>query len=358
MKLMEKLKNALFEEEYVEVEEKPVKEKKKKERKFRKEKNKDIEQIKKKGRERAREEFREEEEKPIVKKIATPHEKPQPKPVIEEVEETLEDFEEDRNNLKGNSEFKFQEILDDDFTYDAPKPQKKVEPKFNNVAKKVMDTVKRKEEKPLYSGGKKEETFGFEKEYNSSHVYESKPAKSTFKPSPIISPIYGVLNENYQKEEITPKTEVRMPTFKTEHLDIDEVRNRAYGITKEEDMFDVEDAFDTSEIEEDINADDTNDLLDLTDKVKTPSVSKVTVGDAEEYFQDLGLEYNNDYIDVSKEKATGRRVVENKEMTDKIEKENEVMTPPEQPQIDEELEKTKSDDENLFDLIDSMYEKE
>lgn len=357
MKLMEKLKNALFEEEYVEVEEKPVKEKKKKEKLFRKDKNKDIEQIKRKGRERAREEFEEEkEEKPIVKKIATPKETP--KPVIEEVEETLEDFEEDRNELKGNNDFKFQEILDDDFTYDAPKPQKKLEPKFNNVARKVMDTVKKKEEKPLYSGGKKEETFGFEKEYNSSHAYDSKPTKSTFKPSPIISPIYGVLDKNYQQEEIVPKKEVRMPTFGTEHLDIDEVRNRAYGISKEEDMFDVEEAFDTSEIEEDINADDNNDLLDLTDQVKTPSVSKVTVGDAEEYFQDLGLEYNNDYIDVSKEKATGRRVVENKEITEKVEEENKVMSQSEEPQIDEELEKTKSDDENLFDLIDSMYEKE
>ena len=40
MKLMEKLKNALFEEEYVEVEEKPVKEKKKKEKRFGKNKNK------------------------------------------------------------------------------------------------------------------------------------------------------------------------------------------------------------------------------------------------------------------------------------------------------------------------------
>ncbi len=357
MKLMEKLKNALFEEEYVEVEEKPVKEKKKKEKLFRKDKNKDIEQIKRKGRERAREEFEEEkEEKPIVKKIATPKETP--KPVIEEVEETLEDFEEDRNELKGNNDFKFQEILDDDFTYDAPKPQKKLEPKFNNVARKVMDTVKKKEEKPLYSGGKKEETFGFEKEYNSSHAYDSKPTKSTFKPSPIISPIYGVLDKNYQQEEIVPKKEVRMPTFGTEHLDIDEVRNRAYGISQEEDMFDVEEAFDTSEIEEDINADDNNDLLDLTDQVKTPSVSKVTVGDAEEYFQDLGLEYNNDYIDVSKEKATGRRVVENKEITEKVEEENKVMSQSEEPQIDEELEKTKSDDENLFDLIDSMYEKE
>ena len=346
MKLMEKLKNALFEEEYVDVEEKPKKEKKK-EKKYKREKRKekDIEQIKKKGREQAREDI--EEEKPIVKKIATPKEEEQ-----EEIDhlEQLDDFEEDRNELKGNNDFKFQEILDDDFSYEEEKP--KIEPQFYS-RKPVLEEKKpepKKEEKPLYSGGKKEETFGFEKNYNTSHTYDSRPTKSSFKPSPIISPIYGVLDKNYQKDEIVSKREVRMPSFENEHLDIDEVRNRAYGIKPDTNMlFDVEEE-NMHDIEEDIENEDNNDLLDLTDQNETPSVSKVTVGDAEEYFEDLGLEYNNDYIDVSKEKATGRRVVENKETREKIEEEN--------TKIEENKPEEKSEDENLFDLIDSMYEKE
>ena len=38
-------------------------------------------------------------------------------------------------------------------------------------------------------------------------------------------------------------------------------------------------------------------MLDINDD--TPAVPKVTVGDAEEYFEDLGLEYNVDYKDIS-----------------------------------------------------------
>ena len=72
-------------------------------------------------------------------------------------------------------------------------------------------------------------------------------------------------------------------------------------------------------------------LYDLTDDA-SPVVNSVTVGDAEEYFNDLGLEYNVDYKDHSKEKATGRR-------SDKVKNENM-----------QEVE------DSLFDLIDSMYE--
>ncbi len=341
MKLMEKLKNALFEEEYVEVEEKPVKEKKKI---FHKDKEKDIEQIKNKGRARAKEDFF--EEKPLVKKIANPIEK-------EEKHELLDDFEEDRSLLKGNNDFKFQEILEDDFSYQQrsvqPKPQPQPQPKPEPVYQERKPVVEEKvqDEVPLYQGGKKEEVFGFEKDYNTMHTYDSKSNKSTFKPSPIISPIYGVLDKNYQKDEIVTKKEVRMPTFASEKPDIDEVRNRAYGNAKPEKdlLFDVEE--EQSEESYNYAPEPTEDLLDLTDKEQTPSVSQVTVGDAEEYFEDLGLEYNNDYIDLSKEKATGRRT----SSMDKYDEEPD-------DEDDKMIEVEKSDDENLFDLIDSMYEKE
>lgn len=340
MKLMEKLKNALFEEEYVEVEEKPVKEKK---RMFHKEndKEKNIEQIKNKGRTRAKDDYP--EEKPLVKKIANPVEK-------EDKHDMLEDFEEDRNILKGNNDFKFQEILEDDFSYQQPAPQPKPKPKPEPVyqeRKPVVEQKHEEEEIPLYQGGKKEEVFGFEKDYNTMHTYDSKSNKSTFKPSPIISPIYGVLDKNYQKDEIVTKKEVRMPTFSSEKPDIDEVRNRAYGNSKPEKdlLFDVEEVGIPEEKYDYIPAEE-DDLLDLTDKEQTPSVSQVTVGDAEEYFEDLGLEYNNDYIDLSKEKATGRRV----SSSDKYDKDED--------EDDKMIELEKSDDENLFDLIDSMYEKE
>ncbi len=51
-----------------------------------------------------------------------------------------------------------------------------------------------------------------------------------------------------------------------------------------------------------------NLLYDMSDTTTTPVVNKVTVADAEEYFDDLGLEYNIDYKDSKYEHAAGRHV--------------------------------------------------
>ena len=76
----------------------------------------------------------------------------------------------------------------------------------------------------------------------------------------------------------------------------------------------------------------------MTKDNSKPMVDQVTLADAEEYFQDLGLEYNIDYKDTRYEKATGRRV---KNATESVKKEED--------SDDANLE------DNLFDLIDSMY---
>ena len=72
-------------------------------------------------------------------------------------------------------------------------------------------------------------------------------------------------------------------------------------------------------------------LYDLNDN-DHPVVSNVTMGDAEEYFNDLGLEYNVDYKEKKVEKVTGRR---SDKKVDVPEEKNE---------------------DSLFDLIDSMYQ--
>ena len=50
-----------------------------------------------------------------------------------------------------------------------------------------------------------------------------------FTPSPIISPIYGILDKNYKKEEIVTKKEVRLSVASTKKVDLDYVREKAYG---------------------------------------------------------------------------------------------------------------------------------
>ena len=56
--------------------------------------------------------------------------------------------------------------------------------------------------------------------------------KKIFKPTPIISPIYGILDKNYHKEDIVSKNEKSEDT-KQEPL-IDQIRNKAYGTLEDE----------------------------------------------------------------------------------------------------------------------------
>lgn len=56
---------------------------------------------------------------------------------------------------------------------------------------------------------------------------EIKSTKKTFKPSPVISPVYGVLDKNYSKDDITTKD--GLINDYDAKVDIDYVINKAYG---------------------------------------------------------------------------------------------------------------------------------
>lgn len=291
MKILDKLKNALFEEEYVEVEEKKDK-----------------------------------KEKPIAKKIVLPETR------RERREEAVFEEDEVKEELPKEEKktFKFPAISEDDFVDIREKTPTRVEEKPKPVEKKP--------EKLPY-GNKKEEI-----KIESYGTYEKKETKKTFHPSPVISPIYGLIDSGEAKEEVTTKKEVRITSsYSSRKLDVDSVRAKAYG--GNDDIFDEELTSSAKEKKDDDYLDDrkkykeiseeeadTNSMLeDITDN--TPAVPKVTVGDAEEYFEDLGLEYNVDYKDISHERKTGRRSdLRHKEDTE--------------PELED----------NLFDLFDSMYD--
>ena len=109
----------------------------------------------------------------------------------------------------------------------------------------------------------------------------------------------------------------------------------------------------------------------MTDEKDRPEVKEVTVGDAMEYFQDLGLEYNVDYVDASKEKKPQKKQVEEEKKVEKVEEKKEEVKPQVKEKKQEPLKEEKTtvkvedeskknekqdvDDDNLFDLIDSMY---
>lgn len=306
MKIMEKLKNALFEEEYVEIEEKSKPKPKK---------------------ESHKEKIRQKAEKPIAQKISVTEKIPK-----EEKRQQVEIMDEDdkdevlkeRELLKSEADFKFPIMAEEDFSITQPIDILEDIPQKEDKSPEIHH-----EEKPLYQASKKDSDYGEYVKKDYAGAYEKKQEHSGFKPSPIISPIYGVLDKNYKREEIREKKEVRISSFSRDELDVDAVRRKAYGdLTDELQEFPRERSFESPLDDEE------NLLVDLSNE-EPLSVNKVTVGDAEEYFEDLGLEYNKDYIDASKEKATGRRV---KEHAQKHQED--------------------ADDDNLFDLIDSMYNEE
>ena len=73
-----------------------------------------------------------------------------------------------------------------------------------------------------------------------------KEETKVFKPSPIISPVYGVLDRNYHKDDIQPN-DLEKPTVsvkKNNAVTIDDIRNKAFGTLEN----DLENTFITNEL--------------------------------------------------------------------------------------------------------------
>ena len=189
--------------------------------------------------------------------------------------------------------------------------------------------------------------------------------KKVFKPTPIISPIYGILDKNYKKEDVVDRKEVKKSSsYVSTKVDIDSVRRKAFGglnddlnLTGDDTIKKEQEEKEAQKVEEEL---EDNLLYDMSDTTTTPVVNKVTVADAEEYFDDLGLEYNIDYKDSKYEHAAGRHVRASKEEPKKEEKKEEkveeVKTEPIKPKQAPKKEAEDNLEDNLFDLIDSMYE--
>lgn len=296
MKLLEKLKNTFFEEEYIEVDEPEVKKQ---------------EVAKKVEPKEIKKEIKKEEAKvaPVEEKV--------PEMLVEE-DKKIENYS-DRELSRKDSKLPYFE--DEDF----------IEVDLN--------TQKKEEPRKLY-GGKADDLYS-SINYSStvSNKPYSAPLKEAFKPTPIISPIYGILDKNYRKEEVVDKKD-RMPGVSSyvsrKNVDLDSVRKKAYGGL--DPLEEINNPITNSVIEEEPETVEDSLLYDMTGDNSKPMVDQVTLADAEEYFEDLGLEYNIDYKDTRYEKATGRRASYSTE----------------EPKVGSIQEEANLED-NLFDLIDTMY---
>ena len=364
MSFVDKIKNALFEVEYV-VDDKE------------------------KENEEKKEEPKENKDKPIAKRvILSGHRRDKHKENVENNDENPvveENKGEEHNDVEILTETPkqpdFKVMNDNDFKVEEFPPEPEVirqpEPTYEREAV-VQEETPKVEERVIYRQEVREKSpYGIDEasknlvqEYG--RAYEKKEERGGFKPSPIISPIYGVLDKNYRKEDVREKRDVRLTSYSRDSINVDDVRNKAYAKAEEKSIKPVKE-IEKLEPEEakpvfEEDDDDSNLLVDLSKDNDKPSVKEVTMGDALEYFQDLGLEYNVDYVDASKERASGRRVRENyddnSEMFSIQDKKEEPVVESipkvedKPPVINNSNDIDVENDDNLFDLIDSMYDEE
>lgn len=241
----------------------------------------------------------------------------------ERIEKTTPDVEE-KKEVTNN---KMVDLIfdEEDFVLETtPKTIKREQKLYNNSNNATSN--KSRENR---GSSKKDENYYSSEKNKYEYTYKETEQKRTFKPSPIISPIYGILDKNYTKEEIVTKKEIRI-TSRSGNADFDSIRNKAFG-ELEKDLFISEPEIEETTQEKKVPKKRENrKIYDMMSGDK-PKVERVTIGEADEYYNDLGLAYNTDYNDLSKDLSDGK---------------------------DGNIDDDRHLEDNLFDLIESMYDKE
>lgn len=151
-------------------------------------------------------------------------------------------------------------------------------------------------------------------DYERRETPKEEPRKR-FKLSPVISPVYGILDKNYKKDDIIEKkTEPEAIYHESTALKVDRIRKKAYGTLEDE----LENGLDEVKIEQTV----TKEVKDELEKQAT--------GEIEDMFFDK--DFNKD---MTLEEAIKKY----------------------EPKESEVLEKDDLIESDLFDLIDSMYDK-
>ena len=264
-----------------------------------------------------------EEKKPIAEKIEPqrkveePVEKSVPK-VTAPVKETKTENLNERDLFKSDNISPFFDFDEEEFS-NMSRVQK---PKTTNV----MEYERKKRVEKRYDMG------NFSK-IERTEVVE----KKKFKPSPIISPVYGILNEDYKPEDIKSKTDNVVNTG----LDFNSVRKKAFG---EETLGEPEATY----YEESVTVKVKENEEEKQQKVKTIDELLEDTSDVT-----IDVDEKNSVEDKNDKEATD-------EVADyeRIDKDLEEVT----AKCDAnktEMRKVEDDDtleNDLFDLIDSMYD--
>ena len=136
------------------------------------------------------------------------------------------------------------------------------------------------------------------------------PQPKVFKPSPIISPIYGILDKDYKKDEIKTRNVVNNKPTNIKITSYDVVRRKAYG-TLEDDLEDTLNSMESISIEDDYekvnnkpNVSQNNDrtskieeLINQIDDVSYELDKSMSIGDIEDTVQLENFELHEDITD-------------------------------------------------------------
>lgn len=327
MGLFNKLKNALFEEEEIEL---PVRETREVPE------SKPVNIIKEDS----------VEKKPEIKKE-------EPK----EIDPFLNE-ENERDLFKAENTFKFPDFDEEEFKTSYKPPIEKEEKKEPVITPKENPT----RVKPI--------TFEYDKKPKQTrkelakrgNIEETTKEKKSFHPSPVISPVYGVLDKNYKKEDIiTVKEDKTKKKF-----DVDEIRKKAFGTLEE----DIEKSFEAPR-EDFYNRDNRSidDLLgeSVDEKIDIPyerrSASRET---RNEKHLRVRTEEPEEIISAPNESRSRRFNEEEEEVKERSrynEIEQSIETDNDLEVLDKESKKSEEQrfeedtlENDLFDLIDSMYD--
>ena len=278
MGLIGKLKNIFYDEEIVEVKEEPT----------------------------VREEKKEEIRKPRIEEIQV------------QKEEKIENTYSERELFKSEPTFKFPVIDEDD---DEPVQTRS---RVNTIDLDRREPAKRPERVT-------ERINEIHKPSINTTINKERNTEKTFTPSPVISPVYGILDKNYTKEEIKEKIETSKRPSESE-FNYDYVRRKAYGTLEDElenTLTKLNNEVD-KKVKEETKDDNSKSIEELLTEIEENA--NISVGDLEEKIKD---EYELE-----------------EEQTPVLEEKEEI-------KIENDLSLDTDDktlEHDLFNLIDSMYE--
>lgn len=255
------------------------------------------------------EKVKREEVKPKIEKVERPLvEEEKPKPKLETPVYTEREI----FKTESSASFKFPMIDEEE---EKPKQRSRV----NVLEERTKESSKRESK---YADLFKEKS-----------APEKKPER-IFKPSPVISPVYGVLDKNYTKEEIMERSQEVIPrTTSPKDMNYDAVRRKAYGTLEDELESTLTELSEPNHTEKPAEKTDNKSIEDLLSEIE--GNKNMSIGEIEEKIKDKMEEEENEPISLDKVSDTYS----------------------EDESVNEDAgayDKTLEHD--LFNLIDSMYE--